>query len=253
MRNLSLWIITAALIGIGAPNAFADSATVQSTASIYSTGSGSTLPTVITLSAGASSVTFSSVTGSLTSACGSSEGCISLNIGTGSNQNDPDGVGAAPATSSNTGAGSISGISGPGAGYMVGVFVPTGGPSGAAPASLNFTSSGIGTSFTSLSPLLDQVFYIGDGLTGNGTGTVQQFFVPSGAGTLYLGISDAGFYNGAPGAYGDNAGFYTVDFDVAGANSGGGGTTSAPEPSSLMLIGTGLLGLVSLRRKVLGR
>jgi hypothetical protein len=117
---------------------------------------------------------------------------------------------------------------------LVGVFAPTGGPSGAAPASLNFTSSGIGTSFTSLSPLLDQVFYIGDGLTGNGTGTVQQFFVPSGAGTLYLGISDAGFYNGAPGAYGDNAGFYAVYFDVAGANSGGGGGTSAPEPSSLI-------------------
>jgi hypothetical protein len=73
------------------------------------------------------------------------------------------------------------------------------------------------------------------------------------AGTLYRGISDAGFYNGAPGAYGGNAGFYTVDFDVAGANSGGGGATSAPEPSSLMLIGTALLGLVSLRPKVLGR
>jgi hypothetical protein len=75
----------------------------------------------------------------------------------------------------------------------------------------------------------------------------------SGAGTLYLGISDAGLYNGAPGAYGDNAGFYTVNFNVMGANSGGGGTTSTPEPWSLMLIGTGLLGLVSLRRKVLGR
>src|SRR5258708_39468792 len=87
-------------------------------------------------------------------------------------------------------------ISGPGAGNLVGVFVPTGGPSGAAPALLNFASSGIGTSFTSLSPLLDQVFHIGDGLTGNDTGTVQQFFVPSGAGTLYLGISDAGFYHG---------------------------------------------------------
>ena len=118
--NCSFPLITA--VGIGAPDAFADSATVQSTPSIYSTGSGSTLPTVITLSAGASSVTFSSVTGSLTSACGSSKGCISLNIGAGSNQNDADGVGAAPATSSNTGAGSISGISGPGAGYLVGVL-----------------------------------------------------------------------------------------------------------------------------------
>jgi hypothetical protein len=71
--------------------------------------------------------------------------------------------------------------------------------------------------------------------------------VPSGAGTLCLGISDAGFDNGTPGAYGDNAEFYTVNFNVTG------GTTSAPEPSSLMLIGTGFLGLLSLRRKVIGR
>ena len=56
-----------------------------------------------------------------------------------------------------------------------------------------------------------------------------------------------------PGAYGDNAGCYTVNFNGMGANSGGGGTTSIPEPSSLMLTGTGLPGLVCLRRKVLGR
>jgi hypothetical protein len=60
------------------------------------------------------------------------------------------------------------------------------------------------------------------------------------------GLSDAGFYSGAHRAYGDNAGFYTVNFNVMGANSGGGGTTSTPQPSSLMLIGTGLLGLESV-------
>jgi hypothetical protein len=55
---------------------------------------------------------------------------------------------------------------------------------------------------------------IGDGLTGDGTGMVQTFFVPQGASQLYLGISDAGFYNGPPGAYGDNAGAYSVTYTL---------------------------------------
>ena len=75
---------------------------------------------------------------------------------------------------------------------------------------------------------------------------MQKFFVPTGAGELYLGISDAGFYNGPPGAYDDNAGFYTVDYNVTGS-------TTTPEPSSLLLFGTGLLGLAPFRRKLFGR
>jgi uncharacterized repeat protein (TIGR01451 family) len=219
----------------------ADSTTVQSTGSIYDTGGGSTAPTMITLPSGATSVVFTSVTGSITMGCASTEGCIVLNNGTGNNANDPDGVGAAPATSSNTGTSSISGITGPGAGYLVGVFVPVGGPVGTAPTALDFTSSGLGTSFTSLSPQLDQVFFIGDGLTGNGTGTQQTFNIPTGAGQLWLGISDAGFYNGAPGAYGDNLGFYTVDFTV-NAPSSGGVTVTETAPAGLTLVsmaGTG--------------
>jgi hypothetical protein len=54
---------------------------------------------------------------------------------------------------------------------LVGVFLDDSVPSGMAPASLN---SGI--AFTSLSPGLRQIFWIGDGLTGTGTGDVQQFF-----------------------------------------------------------------------------
>jgi hypothetical protein len=217
------------------------STTVQSTGSIYDTGGGSTAPTMITLPSGATSVVFTSVTGSITTGCASTEGCIVLNNGTGNNANDPDGVGAAPATSSNTGTSSISGITGPGAGYLVGVFVPAGGPAGTAPTALDFTSSGLGTSFTSLSPQLDQVFFIGDGLTGNGTGTQQTFNIPTGAGQLWLGISDAGFYNGAPGAYGDNLGSYTVGFAV-NAPSSGGVTVTETAPAGLALVsmaGTG--------------
>jgi len=103
-------------------------------------------------------------------------------------------------------------------GALVGVFTPAGGPSGPTPAALNFTGSGgIGTSFATLSPALDQLFFIGDGLTGTGSGTVQQFFAPAGAGTLYLAVSDS------VGASGNNSGSITVDVSSV---------SSVPEPSS---------------------
>jgi len=219
----------------------AGTATVQSTGSIYNTGAGSTAPTMMILPSGATSVVFTGVTGSITTGCASSEGCIILNHGTGDTPNDPDGVGAVPATSSNTGTANISGMIAPGAGYLVGVFVPAGGPTGAAPPALDFTSTGLGVAFTSLSPLLDQVFFIGDGLNGNGTGTRQTFNIPTGAGQLWLGISDAPGYVGAPGAYGDNLGSYSVNFTVNGAGSGG-VTVTETAPAGLTLVsmaGTG--------------
>ena len=47
-----------------------------------------------------------------------------------------------------------------------------------------------------LSPALKQVFFIGDGLTGTGTGTTQTFVVPAGATRLFLGVSDGvGWFN----------------------------------------------------------
>src|SRR4029077_3704818 len=170
--------LTVANAGSGPTSGSQTSATVQSTGSIYDTGGGSTLQTMITLPSCATSVAFNSVTGSITTGCESTEGCIILNHGTGDNPNDPDGVGAAPVTSSNKGTSSISGITAPVPGFLVCVFVPAGGPVGTAPTALDFTSSGLGTSFTSLSPQLDQVFFIGDGLTGNGTGTQQTFNIP---------------------------------------------------------------------------
>ncbi len=228
--------------GAGPTSGNAVSTTVQSTGSIYATGGGSTPPTMITLPSGATSVVFNSVTGSITTGCASTEGCIVLNNGTGNNANDPDGVGAVPATSSNTGTSSISGMMAPGAGYLVGLFVPAGGPAGAAPAALDFTSTGLGTSFTSLSPQLDQVFFIGDGLTGNGTGTQQTFNIPTGAVQLWLGISDAGGYVGAPGAYGDNLGLYTVGLSVNAPGSSA-VTVTETAPSGLTLVVDGGHGL----------
>ncbi len=135
-------------------------------------------------------------------------------LGRGHPSNDADGVGAGQSSSPNAGAGSISGINAPNAGYLVGVFVPTGGPTGPTPARLDFTGAG-GTSFTSLSPKLDQVFFIGDGLTGDGTGARQSFIAPSGASLLYLGISDSCNFS-TPGCYGDNSGSFPVN--VSGAD-----------------------------------
>jgi len=83
---------------------------------------------------------------------------------------------------------------------LVGVFLGPDQPNlSPAPDGLDFVS--LGRDFTVLSPLLKQVFPIGDGLTT--TGTVQQFIVPAGAARLYLGTMDG--YN-----WNDDAGSFTV-------------------------------------------
>jgi hypothetical protein len=261
-----LSLVTAAILLLPAL-AFADSTvngstTVNATDNIYASGSQSalitncvsvgycgaggqgTLPGSITLN-GANYVTVSA------------SGLISLD---GNDQlfNDPDGYyNGSPAyslpapnyTSSNAGFESISGITAPGAGYLVGVFVGAGGPSGLAPASLDYTASG-SESQTSYSPLLDQTFFIGDGLTGDGTGTAQEFNVPTGATELYLGISDACFFQGAPSCYQGNDGAYNPTYSLV-TIGGSPGPSPTPEPSSLMLLGTGILGAAgALRRRL---
>lgn len=127
---------------------------------------------------------------------------------------------------------------------LFGVFV-AGTPAGAAPARLDVTSD----AFTSLTPLLDQVFLIGDGAVGNG-GAIQQFFVPNSATTLYLGFAD-GFpdggvpFQGRPAGYNDNTGALTASFTVVGA-------AATPEPGTWALLGTSVLagaGLLRRRRK----
>jgi hypothetical protein len=226
----SVWVVGALFASL-ASIARADN--LPATAVIYAAGSQSG----IAASVGGSAPIGVSVSNN-TSFTFSVTGTIVLNNGSGNNSNDPDGFGAAVSQSSNIGDGSISGITAPDAGYLVGVFVGAGGPSGNAPAALDFTGGGIGTSFTSLSPLLDQVFFIGDGLTGHGSGSMQNFNVPVGATELYLGISDACGYNGSPGCYSDNLNSFTVTANAAGTPS------AVPEPSSLLLLGTGALGLL---------
>ncbi len=71
---------------------------------------------------------------------------------------------------------------------VIGVFLDDTQPdSSPAPASLDF-SSPASQDFATLSPLLKQPFFIGDGLRSDGT--LQSFIVPPGATRLYIGVMD---------------------------------------------------------------
>ncbi len=231
MKTLQALIVPAAIICIAAFTASADTLIVAGNSNIFGAGhasapGGGTLPPFVTFGSGQTILTFSSVTGTVT-----------INVGSGSNANNPDGIGAAPTDSNTTSVGGISGIAAPHAGYLVGIFETSTEPFDPAPSILDFTM--IGTNFTSLSPALNQTFFIGDGLTGNGTGMFQQFMIPVGATRLFLGIADAANYHGAPGSYGDNTGSFSATFDIV------------PEPSTwaLGLSGILLLTLQSRRRR----
>ncbi len=85
---------------------------------------------------------------------------------------------------------------------LAGVFLNDQQPDiSSAPPALDF--SVLGFSFGSLSPALKQLFFIGDGLTGTGSGSLQKFVIPAGATRLFLGTMDKGSYN--------NSGSFTVE------------------------------------------
>lgn len=207
----------------------------------HSTGGGSgTAPNGFGVVGGAL-VSFGSVTGSISCPTISSEGCVSLAIGS---LNDPDGKSnTVTGPTSYLGADNISGVTAPGVGYLVGVFLASGGPSGPIPTALDFTGGGSPgtTAFSSLSPLLDQTFFIGDGLAGDGTGLPQSFVAPAGATMLFLGVVDS-FDFTFPGFYADNSGTYAVTYNIA----------LVPEPTSLVLLVAGLIGMSGFYRSRIG-
>lgn len=213
---------------------------VDAKANIFNAGEsspsgGGVLPPSFSFAAGADlTLTFSSVTGTI-SCCG----------GGVSSFNGPDGGTQAGGNTNINSASGVSGLIHSGATmFLVGVFTDGTNPADPAPERLNFSSGFLGTAFTDLSPLLDQTFFIGDGLTGTGTGTVQEFHVPLGATTLFLGFVDAIGFTGNPGAYGDNVGTLAATFTTAPP-----GVPSVPEPTTLALLGSGLLWLAAVRRR----
>ncbi len=106
--------------------------------------------------------------------------------------------------------------------FLSGVFLGDSEPVDPAPARLDFTNN---DSFDSLSPEIGQTFFIGDGLTGDGSGATQRYFVPAGATRLFLGFHDRGPGAGLPGYYGDNSGTLVVDVSQL----------QVPEPASLVV------------------
>jgi len=106
---------------------------------------------------------------------------------------------------------------------LIGVFLGPGAPNLAPPpATLDFNSSAA-QDYLTLSPLLQQSFFIGNGLTSEGI--QQQIVIPAGASRLYLGTMDGCCWL-------DNLGSFTVQVSEA---------SEVPEPSTALLLGFGLL------------
>ena len=112
---------------------------------------------------------------------------------------------------------------------LVGVFLADDVDLGATPATSWFDKPDY-RDYPTLNPLLQQVFFIGDGLTSELQ--QQRIYTPPGATRLYLGVMDGYEWN-------NNEGFFSIDV-----------RTNVPEPATAgtLLIGS-VLALIRARRK----
>lgn len=108
--------------------------------------------------------------------------------------------------------------------FLIGVFTTDAEPADPAPPILDFTGN---DAFATLAPQINQTFFLGDGMTGTGSGTRQQFQVPATATRLFLGFADGLFFFDAPGGYENNSGSLAATVDISGATLIVGGTTGA--------------------------
>ena len=141
----------------------------------------------------------------------------------------PDGLLSGPAGAHNRGAANgIARVAAPGV-ALLGVFLGEDRPdlTPAPPDTLNFFTEA-SRNYTSLSPLLKQPFFIGDGR--DALGRPQQVIIPDGAARLFLGPSDSiDWYN--------NGGAFTVTAAVV------------PEPAATAPAAAAAVLLLSRRRR----
>jgi hypothetical protein len=151
---------------------------------------GGVLPAKLTLAAGGGYIVVSDVRGKI--------GCA------GSAAYGGDGGDCVSPDTDLTAAGSVSSIRSPRTLFVSGVFL--GDRTAPAPAGLDYNQATLGLSRETYEPMLGQSFFMGDGLTGTGTGTQQRFVIPAGATALYVGFVDGSAFRGEPGTYDDNTG-----------------------------------------------
>ena len=221
---------------------FSDTLTVQATDDIYAVGGilpatifPGTFPASVNFAADPNEIlTFSSVAGRV--------GCNFVIT------NGPDGTCFPGVNTTVTSYGGLSGIDVYRANFfLVGVFLDSRAPSGTGPPVLRYnygTAGSLNTTDAGFSPEVDQVFFIGDGLTGTGTGQEQIFDVPANATSLDLGFADS--FDSVPSYYADNVGSLTATFAFTTEPS------PAPEPTYAFLVTVGFVIVVSFYRRRFG-